>query len=155
MTPEELAEVEERCRKATAGPWTTIYRHWEAIDGQKYASEAEFPCLVMAVHECEDHPIADASCNHTCRLDYEASDNAAFIAHARADVPALCAEVRRLRDAVAEALTPFAELIGENVRLQHERDEARAEVARLREALDAAQRIVRRKADREAGREET
>ena len=35
-----------------------------------------------------------------------------------------------------------------------ERDAARAEVARLTEALDAAGRLVKRKADRAAGKEE-
>jgi len=40
-------------------------------------------------------------------------------------------------------------------RAKAERDAALAEVARLAEALDAAARVVRRKAEREAGKEET
>ena len=145
MTPEELAEVEERARKATAGPW-------EAANGRGASCVRTVDRNGRAIYF---NVRAGDSANVSDETVESWHADARFIAHARADVPALCAEVRRLKDAVAEALTPFAELIGENDRLRHERDAARAEVARLREALDAAQRIVRRKADREAGREET
>lgn len=59
--------------------------------------------------------------------------NRVYTEEIRQDGLALVAEVRRLRD---------------------ELDHAKSEFARLREALDAAQRIVRRKADRERGFED-
>jgi len=46
-------------------------------------------------------------------------------------------------------------LVAEVRRLREELDHAKSEFARLGSALEAATRIIRRKADREAGREET
>lgn len=40
----------------------------------------------------------DVGCEHECAITAEQRANAEFIAHAREDVPALIAEVRRLRD---------------------------------------------------------
>ena len=92
-------------------------------------------------------------------------------AHARGYLEALCAEVRRLtadrlplmcrndhpeiRHRSDGELCPACEARGEADHLRDERDDARAEVRRLSDALDAAARIVKRKADRAAWREET
>lgn len=76
-----------------------------------------------------------------------------------ANLRALEAELRRLReerDENFEDVARIRDFAAAEARKADERiGRAEAEVARLREALDAAQRIVKRKADREAGREET
>lgn len=72
MTNEELQQIRERAEKATAGPWE--------YDG----SDIMAPPFLDIV----DHV-------------YETAD-ADFIAHAREDIPALMAEVERLRTIIDE-----------------------------------------------------
>ncbi len=76
MTEQELAEILERAEKATPGPWTAYSSAW------------------MVGSECG--LIADT--NEYGDSETKASaPNCAFIAYARDDVPALVAEVKRLR----------------------------------------------------------
>lgn len=70
MTPDQLAAIEARATAATPGPWK---RH---------------PNPRFYIQWDERHDDGD----------HEA--NAQFCAHARTDVPELCAEVRRLQDAL-------------------------------------------------------
>src|SRR5689334_22242263 len=66
--------------KGTPGRWTV-----ESGDGE-LDSKARWPTaakvLVFADDDCETHPIADASCNHSCRLEDEQEANARLIAAA-------------------------------------------------------------------------
>ena len=128
MTDAELAAIEARCRAATPGPW--MFAPLVNVD----SPSGEVVGIDWTTCDTADLLLRDA--------------DGAFIAHARTDVPDLCAEVRRLtaenarlREGMMEALTEGARLTGE--------------VARLSSALDAAARVVARKADRAAGREET
>ncbi|MFD9170908.1 hypothetical protein ACFWDT_06180 [Streptomyces diastaticus] len=78
LSPEYLAEIAARTEAATAGPWCT--------DGAEIYQGDEYAWNAFWVGE-------------TCRAD-EADGgtvDAAFIAAARTDVPALVAEVERLR----------------------------------------------------------
>lgn len=86
MTPEELDEIERRANQATAGPWTQYDRgigHEVHITGTN--------------DEGYDYSVP---INYGHRSTFSAAD-AAFITHARSDVPQLVAEVRKLRE-VAE-----------------------------------------------------
>jgi hypothetical protein len=85
LTPQQLDEIEQRANAATPGPWTTD--GWEIYQG----GGSSAPDLMAWAGE-------------TCRADdYDGSRNDAdFIAHARTDVPALLAEIRRLRAEVAD-----------------------------------------------------
>lgn len=80
----DLAEVEQRVNAATPGPW------WN--DGHEiYVGEDGIPAASTWIGE-------------TCSVelpDY-GDANGTFIAHARQDVPALVAEVRRLKARVEE-----------------------------------------------------
>ena len=67
MTPAELAEIRERCEKATPGPWARVPL-----------------CSVGVTHQW---------------LTQEDDD---FCSHARTDIPALIAEVERLRTVIEE-----------------------------------------------------
>jgi hypothetical protein len=74
MTAERLAEIAGRCSAATTGPWSASPAGW--VDRPPYASINR-----MAFVE-----VADAE----------------FVAHSRADVPDLVAEVKRLTAAVIQ-----------------------------------------------------
>ena len=103
MTPADLAAIEERCAKATEGPW----RHY---GGQSVYGP-----------ENTDIDIAEA----TLKAD------AACIAHARTDIPALLAEVRRLELEVSGYRRDVDNCLGE---LQHKNAVLRdrdAEIGRL------------------------
>lgn len=82
MTEAELKEIEERAAKATPAPWRACV--WDPMERP---------------HVHKDDP-NDRGC--TPRRDLPASkDDARFMAAARSDVPALLAEVRRLREGIA------------------------------------------------------
>ena len=77
MKPAELDEIEKRAKAATEGPWS----RWEgALSWVEAAGGAKIT----------GHGLT--------------SENALFIARAREDVPALVAEVRRLREDLGKAL---------------------------------------------------
>jgi hypothetical protein len=88
VTPDQLAAIRERCEAALEGPWMV---------------DADNPQIVMA----PDNPpstfdgflIARIISPDAAQVDADAD----FIAHARDDVPALLAEVERLR-AVVDAV---------------------------------------------------
>lgn len=84
MTQEELEAIEARANAATPGPWERWPDDVDGGDGWALVSDADGEPVVGA-HPCPLEQCADAE------ADY------AFIAHARSDVPALIAEVRRLR----------------------------------------------------------
>lgn len=73
LTQEELTAIRERVEKATEGPWQPYY---------EYDGEAR-----VISHTNDYGEVAT----------YMEEDNAAFIAHARQDIPKLLAEIDRLR----------------------------------------------------------
>ena len=87
MTEERFAEIRARAEAATPGPWVDRLRDFEGVDG----------------YGLESHPTVEANGKTVCifyerEIDDENDDaDAAFIAAAREDVPALLAEVERLR----------------------------------------------------------
>jgi hypothetical protein len=86
VTEDELKAIEARAEAAWAGPWTIEY------DRNDQANIYAGPdCwLALLPHQC------------VAPIEQEQKRNAAFVAAARTDVPALVAEVRRLRDALEE-----------------------------------------------------
>jgi hypothetical protein len=81
LSAERLAEIEARANAATDGPWCTD--SWEIYQGSEYE-----PGLSFWIGE---------TCRGTADLEQDRAD-AAFVAAARSDVPALVAEIRRLWD---------------------------------------------------------
>ena len=112
MTNEQLQAIKARCEAATPGPWVA-------------GREADFMRPMQSFNVGLTRKAFDESPLNSWD-QWEA--NAIFIEHARTDIPALLAEVERLRAEVAfdAALTPTdaAEIIA-----------LRAEVERLRAAL--------------------
>lgn len=87
MNEQELQQIEERANAATSGPWWTDKRVIWVI-GQMYYN---------AYVTTDEADIALLGAEDICHAD------AKFIAHARADVPALIAEIRRLQERVQSA----------------------------------------------------
>ncbi len=109
LSEERLAEIEARAAEATPGPWCTD--SWEIYQGAEYE-----PGLSMWIGE---------TCRGTSSPEQDQAD-AAFVAAARSDVPALAAEVRRLlaeRHETNESLTEAAEAL----RVQRDREAIVAE----------------------------
>lgn len=79
LTAETLAAMEARAAAATAGPWAESY-----VQGERCILTGTVPPLAVP----------------WCHGDALTHENADFIAHARDDVPALLAEVRRLTAAL-------------------------------------------------------
>ena len=84
LDDEQLAEIERRAATATAGPWR--------------AGDAPYQCSIYSEHA-----------NICILMDGgtqgdEFWRNREFITHAREDVPALIAEVKRLRSIVASLM---------------------------------------------------
>ena len=127
----DLDAIEARANAATEGPWWRREGHAE-IDGQNYAE-----VLIPGRVECWSHCYGGTSTIEGDRLDADL----AFIAHARADVPDLVAEVRRLREEAEVDAGLIRSIIAAREHVERtltaERDDARAAIARVR-ALDPA-----------------
>jgi hypothetical protein len=88
MSDDELNAIEARANAATPGPWT---------QGEIAAGDLPYAggCFAVEVFGATADPYAVlAECQHEA--------DAAFIAAARTDIPALVAEVRRLRAVLGE-----------------------------------------------------
>ena len=100
MTDEELAAIEQRCESASPGPWEYYDNSFDGaiVSGLRAARPGErsaFNCGLI-----EGEWIVGGEPNEG-RLEIE-DPNVIFIMHARSDVPALIAEVRRLRAVQSE-----------------------------------------------------
>lgn len=82
MTPEELYAIEVRANAATPGPWTSITH----------------PTLHHSHNDVfVENDDSDLICEMVDGKVFDRLATAEFIAHAREDIPALIAEIRRLR----------------------------------------------------------
>lgn len=101
VTALDLDAIEARANAATRGPWITGVRWEDPVDNywlpiNRPSSDPEDP------HQPDRIALIRYE---TCGFQYphfEALSDAAFIANARQDVPALVAEVRRLRAALTQ-----------------------------------------------------
>lgn len=84
MTDEQLAAIRARCEAATPGPWEP---------GRQSPYTLRFP-----IHQSvEARKVNPLGWQRACICREARMGDTAFIAHARQDVPALLAEVERLR----------------------------------------------------------
>lgn len=84
MASLELLVIEDRCNKATPGPWISM------LEGRDHTSGSSFIMTGISPNRGEDIELTGAT-----------SDDQDFIAHARQDVPRLLSEVKRLRALIA------------------------------------------------------
>jgi hypothetical protein len=92
MTPEQLQEIEERCEKATLGPWKTVPA--AVINGKPFGP------LHIAI-DGDGILITGSGGARSWTTDvfkkqiHDDNDrNADFVAHSRTDIPALCTALR-------------------------------------------------------------
>lgn len=124
ITPEALDAMEARAAAATDGPWEVVTRTddvmvdegedcWFCDLGRPIVSKddypAEFgrPAYSMHHHQAEPHHIAAGKVDVTGNYDDEAGgilrgSDVVFIAHARAEHPALIAAVRERNEELSE-----------------------------------------------------
>lgn len=98
MTDDELKKIEARANAATRGPWNA---NFVSDPVTVFGGECDcrgYPDSVAVASKPEPDPL-DEKCTHIKWID-----NMRFIAHAREDVPALVAEVRRLREAISAVI---------------------------------------------------
>jgi len=97
MNKEQLETIKERANKATEGPWK-IFEDSEVKGGCQIGTawdhpQAKGPFGIVNL-------ATSVTGGEIKNCVYIQGDNARFIAHARQDVPALIAEVERLREAL-------------------------------------------------------
>lgn len=90
LSEERIAEIKKRCEMATEGPW-----EWVAEDD-----------TTITLATKDKHEFGFVTWAHRCRACVDrgngrcywpSNEDCDFIAHARTDVPALLAEVERLK----------------------------------------------------------
>ena len=104
ISDERLAAIEVRVSSATPGPWTATCRDMDQQSGRHSGLGWEI--------EGPPEPIL--------RGQFALAEDAQFIAHAREDIPALLAEVDRLRAYIVKAQEDFAIQVVANDRLAAE-----------------------------------
>lgn len=98
-----MKDLREKAMAATPGPWTTARGDGDMDMRARFLTR--YSVLVAANGDCELHPVADCSCNHTCRTPDEQEDNAAFIAAANPSaIEALYVRIEALQ-LIAQKLT--------------------------------------------------
>lgn len=104
LTNTELAAIRERAEKATQGPWRWIANR----AGTYLASRPARGWFVVL--DCVRHGMQSATvrfrdqATDILHKDFTDSPDATFIAHARADVPALLAHIEELEEKLQRAL---------------------------------------------------
>lgn len=94
----DLEEIKKRCEAATLGPWDVFVLH---ADGTIITIDGRFEIRTPDYDVCAEIPGS---------APIRRLSDAKFIAHARSDIPALIAEVERLRE-VASGLDKQIELL--------------------------------------------
>ncbi|MVN85187.1 hypothetical protein GO986_00185 [Deinococcus sp. HMF7620] len=113
MTDEELTAIADRIHRTTPGPWFPVVTDDQLYQGAVYVGLQARGKLsdvglylddgrgrrLLVEGDIDDESVVAITCLQYPRLAYQdaCDDNAIFIAHAREDVPALLAEVHRLR----------------------------------------------------------
>lgn len=97
MVDIDLTALDALARDAILGHWTTGPGDG-VMDGRaRHPTGAEV--LIYADADCETHPIADFSCNHTCRMDYDTEATAKFVAALVTAWPAIRGQLGIMIDA--------------------------------------------------------
>lgn len=134
MTEDELTAIEQRANAATPGPWTTT----NVYDGMAGVDDANGRLIVFFGPDSKTGEF------------YHDWPEAEFIAHARTDIPALIAEVRRLREIEAflridrdEAQRGYKKASARAGNATSRAESAERHASRLRERAEAAEARVR------------
>lgn len=137
MTLEELAAIRVRVDKATPGPWYRVGPPWNSYLPFVVAGDAD-PHVGRFVCDLDPEPADEPDEPGNEHADAE------FIAHSRADVPALIAEIERLRaDAAGNpTMSSLLQLADQKAAdWQAKAERAEAEIERLKSRLAAAELV--------------
>lgn len=105
LSDDEVSEIEARANAATEGPWTEYHRiSPRGAHKQWHVGNKDGLCQITM---------------HGHQRDYE------FMAHAREDIPALCATVRALSASLSKANEVVEEAVHTNTALREQLAEAR------------------------------
>ena len=122
MTPEQLAEIEERAKAATEGPWYAV----------NYSDPSQPSSWSVECHMPDTLTVAIATNGYG--EEGEPERNAWFIAHAKQDIPALLAHVQTLQAELDQLRTIFSRDLLE--------DDASIRAAYERGKMDAARELA-------------
>lgn len=97
MTREQLEEIRKRAEAATPGPWEASFPtgadcQWIDVTTAYGAEDELIGTVLPREHMCNPEGVEALQ-----KLTRQRMDDVEFIAHARTDVPALLAEIERLR----------------------------------------------------------
>lgn len=104
-TTEGRAALRAMLAEATPGPWS--YSEKNEDDVQRPYRHG--PQVVYADADCDIHPVADCSCNHTCRDEREAAANGIAIAAAINTLPTLLDALEAAERRIAALTAPATE----------------------------------------------
>ena len=107
MTPEELKEIEERCNKATPGPWRACHEGTCSCS-QIWSQSADVPVAEITRGEWGDPGLPYGKIPEKI-----AENNSLFIAHAREDIPKLLSHIKELESQIPRWI-PVEERLPEN-----------------------------------------
>lgn len=126
-----VSEIEARANAATEGPWAV----WDSCSWRRIGTKEPFADgnVICPITQNDEHPDLLAK-----REDLE------FVAHARADIPALCATVKHLRAEVEELSERLIKSADRSGGLLVTNGELRAENERLRSEHRIAVRFLSR-----------
>lgn len=120
MTPEKREELKAAALAATPGPYILEQGDGELDSKARWPTDAKV--LVFADNDCEHHPVADFSCNHSCRMKFEQEKNALFFSLADPS-------------AILSLITQVEALTRKTVELERVYDERGLQIDRLETAL--------------------
>ncbi|MEU4570812.1 hypothetical protein [Micromonospora sp. NPDC023956] len=96
----DLNAIRRRAQAATPGPWG-VGNGTNVVRGLEVTGRGSYTCIQSVAEMVDEYD--REGWGHAEFVEVDPEDDAEFIAHARTDIPALLAEVDRLRAEVAEA----------------------------------------------------
>lgn len=130
LTPQQLTEIQARADAATNGPWRVGTPNFSCQEPHGYPHPGPPECKYAMIgwhdtcdifQDRDDYASGDTDAGLIAGMwDYEEGGirkqpDADFIAHARHDIPALLAEVRRLTEALTLIDRMLTTVAGDNV----------------------------------------
>lgn len=108
----DLEVIKARCEAATAGPWHHVGLPWDHEGGNIYTGNGD-PHSGRIIASVDPMGLEEEFAEHHGPRNH--LGDADFIAAARTDVPALVAEVERLRAAEAVVFTAMADFLAATI----------------------------------------
>jgi hypothetical protein len=140
----DLDAIEARANAATEGTWRAD-SHSHIQNGCRCLSCYDDPTVyqLSVFLDCEDVPRWDDDATRCTQSGFQTWADADFAAHAREDVPALVAEVRRLTEENTIIDRACVRRLDQSIAWMERAESAEAEVVTLRARLAAVEAVER------------